>query len=282
MKHAITAQVLVLAVSSVLLAEFPSTQPWEEVRYQELSRENPMVRMFVVTVDLNDPDVELRVVPGGPDPDGEGPFQTQLLTVEEIARRDGFDIAINGDFFATETVVDPETGKKKGYFTGQSARVIGPAMTDGSLWSDGPTTRPLLAWTRDRKALVGAWQALPADAVQVISGNVVLLRDGQIVPHKDEARHPRTVVGVNSTGDRLILLTVDGRRPGVSIGMSYQELAETMLELGAYQAVNLDGGGSTTLIMRDPEDGSFDTINQPSDGKLRPVANVLGIKIKRN
>ncbi|HQE29159.1 MAG TPA: phosphodiester glycosidase family protein, partial [Phycisphaerae bacterium] len=93
-------------------------------------------------------------------------------------------------------------------------------------------------------------------------------------------RHPRTVVGLDREGKTLTILIVDGRRPGVSVGMRYEELAQEMLRLGCWDAVNLDGGGSTVLAMRKPDSRDYVILNTPSDGRERPVANVLGIRVK--
>jgi exopolysaccharide biosynthesis protein len=64
------------------------------------------------------------------------------------------------------------------------------------------------------------------------------------------------------------------------VGVSLDELAEIMLKLGCTDAVNLDGGGSSTLVLRDPETGELKTANHPSDGRERAVANVLGVRIR--
>lgn len=82
-------------------------------------------------------------------------------------------------------------------------------------------------------------------------------------------RHPRTALARLDTG-KLLLITVDGRQPGVSVGMSLQELAELLLELGATDAINLDGGGSTTMVVKDK------IINRPSDQTgERPVSDAI-------
>jgi exopolysaccharide biosynthesis protein len=72
---------------------------------------------------------------------------------------------------------------------------------------------------------------------------------------------------------------VDGRRPGVAIGMSYDEEAALMLRLGCQQALNLDGGGSSVMAIRNPA-GEYQILNTPSDGHERPVADVLGISVR--
>jgi exopolysaccharide biosynthesis protein len=61
--------------------------------------------------------------------------------------------------------------------------------------------------------------------------------------------------------------------------MNYVELAEEMVRLGCHEALNLDGGGSSLLAVRHPAESDYDIINQPTDGRERPVANVLGISV---
>ena len=80
-------------------------------------------------------------------------------------------------------------------------------------------------------------------------------------------RHPRTAFGFND--ERAFFVTVDGRQPGYSIGMSLLELAELLQELGATEGINLDGGGSTTMW------AEGEIKNRPSDGGPRPIANAL-------
>lgn len=82
-------------------------------------------------------------------------------------------------------------------------------------------------------------------------------------------RAPRTAVGISKTG-QLLLVVVDGRQWN-SIGLTLQELAEFMQSLGAQDAMNLDGGGSSELVLKG------DIMNTPSDGQERPVASALGV-----
>ena len=103
----------------------------------------------------------------------------------------------------------------------------------------------------------------------IVSGGPLLLWNGRRLeePEKESvskvfflARHPRTAVGIRADGT-LLFVTVDGRQPGESIGMSIPELTDLMLELGSLSAVNLDGGGSTTMVI----DGRI--VNSPSGSK---------------
>ncbi|MFN2372766.1 MAG: phosphodiester glycosidase family protein [Cyclonatronaceae bacterium] len=86
-------------------------------------------------------------------------------------------------------------------------------------------------------------------------------------------RHPRTAVGISENRDRIFLVTVDGRQQ-TSTGMSLYELASLMVDLGAWHALNLDGGGSTTLVT------GTKVANLPSDPTgERPVSNAIIILI---
>jgi exopolysaccharide biosynthesis protein len=109
----------------------------------------------------------------------------------------------------------------------------------------------------------------------------MLVENGLPVPHKSRTRHPRTVVGLNANRSKLVIMVVDGRRPGISVGMSYSELATEMTRLGCREALNLDGGGSSVMAVRDAATGTFRILNHPSDGHERAVASALGISVKK-
>lgn len=112
-----------------------------------------------------------------------------------------------------------------------------------------------------------------------VTGSAILVKDGQVpakFSYNINGRHPRTAAGSSKSGKELILVAVDGRQSG-SLGMTQQELAQLMLSLGAYNAVNLDGGGSTTMVSRKPGTNDLKVVNNPSDGSLRSIATAIGI-----
>jgi exopolysaccharide biosynthesis protein len=78
----------------------------------------------------------------------------------------------------------------------------------------------------------------------------------------------------------MTILSVDGRQIGAAAGMTGEELRAELEKLGVWTAINLDGGGSTTLVVRDRKEGDWDVLNRPSDGKERPVATVVGVMVK--
>jgi hypothetical protein len=116
-----------------------------------------------------------------------------------------------------------------------------------------------------------------ADVAVGISGNYQLAKDGKVpdnVPDADLA--PRTAIGFDADGSRMLLLTVDGRATG-SRGLSLKEMGQLMIGLGADDALNLDGGGSSTMLARSlPSDGSFTTCGAASPGE-RVIPNGLGL-----
>jgi exopolysaccharide biosynthesis protein len=77
-------------------------------------------------------------------------------------------------------------------------------------------------------------------------------------------------------------MVVDGRKPGIAIGMNYEELAAEMIRLGCRDALNLDGGGSSVMAVRDAATGGMKILNAPTDGRERAVADVLGISVDQN
>ena len=113
---------------------------------------------------------------------------------------------------------------------------------------------------------------------EAVGGREFIIRDGQeyISPRPSIANqlHPRTALGITAAGD-LVMATVDGRQSGYSTGVDLEELAELMLARGAVQALNMDGGGSTTMAVRLPGDPEVSVANRPSDGSERAVANAL-------
>ena len=87
---------------------------------------------------------------------------------------------------------------------------------------------------------------------------------------------PRTAVGIDRDTDEVLILAVDGRQ-SFSRGYTMVELANQMIDLGADEALNLDGGGSTTMVVRGSA-GRDRVVNSPSDGFERHVANSLAVR----
>lgn len=276
-------------------AEFPTSRPYATITYEQIVRIAPVMAAYVVKVDLTDPKVNVRVCAGGDDPDGAGPWETTLMPVTKIAERAKLAVAVNASYFGmpSKTPIPEELAEKSGkpstidptvagYREGRWANDNGVTIADGRHWSikKGTERAPTVWVGADHHVHLTAGTEVAKDAVAAVSGNVFVLQDGEVVPEKANAaqRHPRTVVGIDQTGQTLVIMAVDGRMIS-SIGMTGTDMGNEMKRLGCWTAINLDGGGSTTLVMRDPSDSSYHIINKPSDGHERPVADVLGVSV---
>jgi phosphodiester glycosidase len=133
----------------------------------------------------------------------------------------------------------------------------------------GDTTRVVLRFRPDRGrlcTLVGGWPRIVVDGTSIADS---VDRIEGTFPRFSVTRHPRTAVGISRDSTKLLLTTVDGRQESSS-GMSLVELAALMRALGAFQAINLDGGGSTTMVIEGQ------VVNHPSDSAgERAVGNAL-------
>lgn len=105
-----------------------------------------------------------------------------------------------------------------------------------------------------------------------------LVKDGVINKINDGVlgKHPRTAVGFTKDNEEIIFVTIDGRNKNY-VGVTQEELAKIMIDLGAYNVINLDGGGSTTMGMDFLKNGNIEVVNFPSDGRERNIASGLGI-----
>ena len=131
-----------------------------------------------------------------------------------------------------------------------------------------------LDWSPTETDQADLWK----QAANIIGGGPQLIKNGRveitnaaekILPSFVSEGHPRTAIAKLKSG-QILLVTVDGRQPGESIGMSLTMLADLLGEFGAVEAINLDGGGSTTMVIRNK------LVNKPSDATgERPVSDAI-------
>jgi exopolysaccharide biosynthesis protein len=223
--------------------------------------------VHVVEVDLTQGP---QLVPSGSN--GDRPLEVDGQTTLAFALEQKCQVAINASPFDP---VEQEPGAPK--------NLVGIAVTDGELFSRPHPRHGAFVVSED-----GAVRILPppidparlSKARHVVGGFQLLLSDGRDVSRASihvRGRHPRTAVGVSRDGRRVWLLVVDGRQRGFSEGVSLRELARMMASLGAYDALNLDGGGSTTLVMRRGSDAYVvnSPIHEHVPGRLRVVGSSL-------
>jgi hypothetical protein len=154
-----------------------------------------------------------------------------------------------------------------------------------------PSVQPVLAFDSAGAAHIAVFRLdgttlQPFEPREAVGGRPLLVRDSAIMTNIDSAggpgfasaRHPRTGAGVSRDGRRLLLVVVDGRQAPYSDGMTLRELATFLRALGARDAINLDGGGSTTFVYADPDSGALRIGNRPSDKEgERAVGDAVAI-----
>jgi len=234
----------------------------------------PMV-IHVVTIDMRTPGLRFLVTP----PDDRGSdLPLRARTTSEFLEEFDVQIAINGDGFSPWWSRGPADFYPH---TGDPVRPRGDTASRGKVyWSTSDPFPTLYINSRNRLSFDP-----PAKPYNAVSGEALLVSGGNVIPDLNAGElHPRTAIGYSPNGRYLYLVVVDGRQPCYSEGITLAELAELMRTLGAQYAMNLDGGGSSTLVV-EGQDGKSRVLNSPIDnylpGRERPVANHLGVSIRR-
>ena len=203
----------------------------------------------------------------------DGNWSHRASTVKQIlAQSDGL-LAINGSYFGPFYSRHPLDYRPH----------VGDVATPRGMtvWRDKqygiPTPRwPLLCV--DENGGVSLRGSPSTTTRYAVAGSRWLVRNGVVMGCKVHDRSPRTAIGINASANTVWLVVVDGRQPRYSEGMTVVDLANFMLNLGAQNAINLDGGGSSTMAWRNG-DGEVSLLSRPIHTKIplreRPVANGL-------
>lgn len=247
--------------------------------YSREIRQFPVAQVIhIVEIDLKTPGLRFRVTPA----DDRTDYTYSARTASEFLVEHNLALAINGDYF------QPSHDKYLlDYYPhrGDGVDIHGYTMSDGHLVSKGYAPENNVYRSLYISAENQASFRPLANAYNVISGNIDIVNDGHILPRLYTLpvyleRQPRTAVALTKDESTLMIIIVDGRQPRYSEGASMIELAAIVIAHGGYTALNLDGGGSSTLVMRDA-DGQPDILNSPIHnripGRERPVANHLGV-----
>ena len=248
---------------------------FQGVIYQREVQTNPRpVVIHVLRIDLDAPGLEFFVTPATPVDEHE----TRAMTTGKFLRQYDLQIAINGSFFYPFHSNAPWD-----YYphAGDPVDAIGVAASRGETWSTPQENYTTLNITQDNRVQIGN------DATglyNALAGRPVLLPPEPVDESYLTRRHPRTAIAVDDDGGELLIIVIDGRQPTYSDGATLDELTEIILRHGGDRAINLDGGGSSTLVIQGP-DGRPKLLNSPIHtripGRQRPVANHLGIRAER-
>ncbi len=193
----------------------------------------------------------------------------------------GLQVAVNGDGFS---YLDQDTFPPSQYCPdgGEPVDVNSYAASRGTVYSQQWAGRPILYINKNNEVSFNQ----PSSAIyNAISGDRMLVEKGKRVQNlESQAVEPRTAVGLNQNGRWLFLVVIDGRQAGYSLGATLPELADFLVSLGAYTALNLDGGGSSALVIEGVLGGPF-VLNSPIEGNIpgneAEVANHLGFWVNK-
>lgn len=244
--------------------------------------EAPLVA-HILRLDLSEPGIRLATTPGDPSRGSE--FVAQLTSVQ--LENAGAQFAVNASYFL------PFKGGSRGgddYYP----HVGDPVGASGAVIAGGRHVSPVepdldvrvnaIVCMTDSHVLIVTGQVCARDVQDGVAAGPLLLKEGVL---QDFSQHdaayaaaaaPRTALGLSPDRRTAWIVVVDGRLAGYSLGASLPKLAALFSALGASDAINLDGGGSSTLV-RQGSDGRAEIVNRPVHtnipGRERPVANHL-------
>ncbi len=247
------------------------------VYWEEVWQTPRPVRLHFLRIDLEDPSVEVAALVSA-DPDGAGPAAASLQPPRALAAHHNAIAAVNANAF-WDLLDATEVEKKRGWVAGKAIRLFGLVISDGVVRNPPQQARTALWIDAAGRAHVGGPGSNDVPRQAVADWEGPLLRSGQTVAVEDNILHPRTLAGTNEKGTRLLLVVADGRMKGYSEGLSLHEAAEVMRAHGCYDAVNLDGGGSSVMLA--VTNGPLCLMNRPCGGAyMRPVPVLLGVRAR--
>ncbi len=189
-------------------------------------------------------------------------------TTLSFAKRNDTTIAINANFFTF-----------KCSFLDSLYKPLGLYINDYSVLSNAHPDFAQLVFSPNREPLIQQSFDTSSDVMCGIAGFNQVLKDGKIaITGKSKKIDSRTLIGINKTHSTIFILCVDGERKKISEGATLIKATKIMKEVGAYEAIELDGGGSSTLIAK--IDGIQHQLVPSSKKQFRKVATNLGFKIK--
>jgi exopolysaccharide biosynthesis protein len=228
--------------------------------------ETPRLEAWALRIELLTPN--LKIIMNNAE---SGKNVLKSIKVSSFLREYGCLAVINAGPFAPSSDKEGEERRLTGVFVSNGTLVSMPAERFGAF----------VVCKNSGAAIVSQASMESLDNILwAVGGFDIILKDGKLLaPAKKTARHPRSAIGLGSDGKTLFLLVIDGRSV-LSTGATETETAEFLLKLGAKNALNLDGGGSTALALKTELGPAL--LNRPAHGIFhgeRAVASCIGIVI---
>jgi len=247
--------------------------PALELTCREYEEPRPL-RLWIARIDLAAEGVRPVVTEPRTFTGEDEKFETASATTLEFAQQRGVQLAVNTSAFSP---FRPRMG--------MPMDVVGLAAVDGVTYSPAHKRYGAMYISRDGKVSLkgpphrgkNLWTVIPGFRMLLDDRKCVL--DAQVAASKHGDLNPRTSVGVDREGRTLWIVVADGRQAGRSMGMKLVEMAALFDSLGCWDALNLDGGGSSTMVL-ERGDGTHALVNTPvgrgAPESLRQVAHNLG------
>ncbi len=302
-----TVFTMLVLLAMCVLASAQSTQTAEEpyvgVTIIRRTDTSPRVqKMILVKIDLAAPGIRFKLSPPG------GARETVRQTTLAFLEQEGAQLAVNCHFFLpypsdeTESWLVGLAASEGEVYSGFEAPQQSYAIVAHAPAINIDAANRASIVHADPDDAEGRRVLEPVTLWNAVSGSAQIITDGlRTIPKYADAQNPdslltsghdysnghswyeipnpRTVIGLSRDTRTLFLFTVDGRGAGVSEGMTVGEVADLLIrDYSVHNALNLDGGGSTALAMRDPATGVAQLLNVPSDGPGgRAVATSLAV-----
>lgn len=254
---------------------------FEGITYiREIRRDPRPLVVHVMKIAIDAPGIGFLVTPGEPTQGRQLRARTTSQFLEEFQVQTAMNAGFSYPWYACGPLW---------YYphTGDPVNVYGLTFSRGQQYAWPEQGYSTIYFSQDNRVSI---DEPIAPVYHALSGMAVFLKDGRCNPNLPALMHPyepspRTAIALDRSKRKLLIFVVDGRQPNYSEGASLLELADIAVQYGAYTALNLDGGGSSTLVI-EGSDGRPQLLNSPIHGRIppgreRPVANHLGIFARR-
>jgi hypothetical protein len=256
-----------------------SKRLFQGITYRRKFQSQPRpIMVHVVKIDLTAPGIRLMVTPGKQE---SIESETDARTTSEFLQEFKLQLAVNASFFHPFREVSPWDYYPR---SGDRVGAVGQAISNGVEYSFPLASWPVLCISSQQKAQILSSTRCPPGTTQAVAGSSLIVQNGKPIKvpmgaADSDGNYSRTAVAINRSGTQLWIIAVDDKQWFYSEGVTLAELAEMAIAEGADAALNLDGGGSTTLVAATKK--GFQRLNSPVHTKIpmreRSVANHLGI-----
>lgn len=255
------------------------------VSFRELDYEKPRRMVaYVARIDLTTPGIGFSITGRAPNwgtqvgDETNGYFRVETVreTTADFMRRqraEGRDVRVAANVTGWGPWPSPPTPEGAAF-----ADPVAWVVSDGVEVSEPKPVNACFVVRKDGTAQISRdFRRQDADDVAFALGGMPIMADGTALVDIGKNIHPRTAIGLTADGKTLVILAVDGRTPAYSRGATLHDLCEILKGEGVTDALNMDGGGSTSLVVWDGARGEPKMLNRHRHGAVRGVAVNFGI-----